>query len=87
MGWKTPIPLLHLNKLLISHISNQLSKYIAMYEQSLEDLYLQLSTDELVMLITSYRNDKEQMLSSGDVSGAERVQVTIQYLRNILNGK
>lgn len=58
-----------------------------MYEQSLEDLYLQLSTDELVMLITSYRNDKEQMLSSGDVSGAERVQVTIQYLRNILNGK
>lgn len=58
-----------------------------MYEQSLEDLYLQLSTDELVMLITSYRNDKEEMLSSGDVSGAERVQVTIQYLRNILNGK
>jgi hypothetical protein len=58
-----------------------------MYEQSLEDLYLQLSTDELVMLITSYRHDKEQMISSGDDIGADKAHTTIQYLRQILNSK
>lgn len=58
-----------------------------MYEQSLEDIYLQMSIDELVMLITSYRHDKEQMMSSGDVNGADKTNVTIQYLRQILNAK
>jgi hypothetical protein len=58
-----------------------------MYEQSLEDIYLQMSIDELLMLITSYRNDKEQMLSSGDITGADKAHITIQYLRQILNSK
>jgi hypothetical protein len=58
-----------------------------MYEQTLEDIYLQMSVDELVMLITSYRHDKEQMISSGDVNGADKTYVTIQYLRQILNAK
>lgn len=58
-----------------------------MYEQSLEDIYLQMSTDELVMLITAYRHDKEEMISSGDVNGADKAHITIQYLRQILNSK
>ena len=58
-----------------------------MYEQSLEDLYLQLSTDELVMLISSYRHDKEEMINSGDIAGADRAHIRIQYLRQILNSK
>jgi hypothetical protein len=58
-----------------------------MYEETLEDIYLQMSTDELIMLITSYRHDKEQMMNSGDVIGADKTYVTIQYLRQILNAK
>ncbi len=58
-----------------------------MYEQTLEDMYLQMSTDELIMLITSYRHDKEEMISSGDINGADKAHVTIQYLRQILNSK
>lgn len=58
-----------------------------MYEQSLEDMYLQMSTDELIMLITSYRHDKEKMLDSGLVNEADKTNVTIQYLRQILNAK
>jgi hypothetical protein len=58
-----------------------------MYEQSLEDIYLQMSIDELLMLITAYRHDKEQMLNSGDVNGADKAHITIQYLRQILNSK
>lgn len=58
-----------------------------MYEQTLEDIYLQMSTDELLMLITAYRHDKEQMINSGDDIGAGKVHVTIQYLRQILNSK
>jgi hypothetical protein len=58
-----------------------------MYEQSLEDIYLQMSCDELIMLITSYRNDKEDMISYGDDIGADRVNVTIQYLRQLLRDK
>ena len=58
-----------------------------MYEQTLEDIYLQMSIDELIMLITSYRHDKEQMLNSGDDIGADKAHVTIQYLRQILNSK
>jgi hypothetical protein len=58
-----------------------------MYEQSLEDIYLQMSTDELIMLITAYRHDKENMLVSGDIIGADKAHTTIQYLRQILNSK
>lgn len=58
-----------------------------MYEQSLDDIYLQMSIDELLMLITAYRHDKEQLMDSGDVNGADKVNITIQYLRQILNGK
>ena len=58
-----------------------------MYEQTLEDIYLQMSTDELLMLITSYRHDKEQMTRFGDNIGADKAHVTIQYLRQILNSK
>jgi hypothetical protein len=58
-----------------------------MYEQSLEDMYLQMSVDELIMLITSYRHDKEKMLDSGLVYEADKTNVTIQYLRQILNTK
>ena len=58
-----------------------------MYEQTLEDIYLQMSIDELIMLITSYRHDKEDMLVSGDNVGADKAHVTIQYLRQILNSK
>ena len=58
-----------------------------MYEQSLEDIYYQLSIDELIMLITSYRHDKEQMYTSGDLIGADKANVTIQYLRHILNNR
>jgi hypothetical protein len=58
-----------------------------MYEQTLEDIYHSMSTDELIMLITSYRHDKESMITSGDVNGADKTNVTIQYLRQILNGK
>ena len=58
-----------------------------MYEQTLEDIYLQMSVDELIMLITSYRHDKEDMLVSGDNVGADKAHVTIQYLRQILNSK
>jgi hypothetical protein len=58
-----------------------------MYEQTLEDIYHSMSTDELIMLITSYRHDKEEMITSGDVDGADKTNITIQYLRQILNGK
>jgi hypothetical protein len=58
-----------------------------MYEQSLEDIYLQMSVDELIMLITSYRHDKDHMLVSGDNTGADKAHITIQYLRQILNSK
>jgi hypothetical protein len=58
-----------------------------MYEQTLDDIYLQMSTDELLMLITAYRHDKEQMMDSGDVDQADKTNVTIQYLRQILRGK
>jgi hypothetical protein len=58
-----------------------------MYEETLEDIYHSMSTDELIMLITSYRHDKEDMITSGDVDGADKTNVTIQYLRQILNGK
>lgn len=58
-----------------------------MYEQSLEDIYLQMSIDELLMLITAYRHDKEEMMSSGDNVGADKAHITIQYLRQILNSK
>jgi hypothetical protein len=58
-----------------------------MYEQTLEDIYLQMSVDELIMLITSYRHDKDNMLVSGDNVGADKAHVTIQYLRQILNSK
>lgn len=58
-----------------------------MYEQTLEDIYLQMSVDELIMLITSYRNDKDNMLVSGDGIGADKAHTTIQYLRQILNSK
>ena len=58
-----------------------------MKHQSLEDIYLQMSTDELLMLITSYRHDKDNMLVSGDVIGADKANTTIQYLRQILNSK
>ena len=58
-----------------------------MYEQTLEDIYLQMSVDELIMLITSYRHDKDNMLVSGDNVGADKAHITIQYLRQILNSK
>ena len=58
-----------------------------MYEQTLEDIYHSMSTDELIMLITSYRHDKENMITSGDVNGADKTNITIQYLRQILNSK
>jgi hypothetical protein len=58
-----------------------------MYEQTLEDIYNSMSSDELIMLITSYRHDKEQMLVSGDDVGADKAHTTIQYLRQILNSK
>jgi hypothetical protein len=58
-----------------------------MYEQTLEDIYNSMSIDELIMLITSYRHDKEQMLVSGDDVGADKAHTTIQYLRQILNSK
>jgi hypothetical protein len=58
-----------------------------MYEQTLEDIYNSMSIDELIMLITSYRHDKEQMLVSGDDVGADKAHTTIQYLRQILNNK
>jgi hypothetical protein len=58
-----------------------------MYEQTLEDMYYSMSTDELLMLITSYRHDKEKMISSGDIDGADKTHITIQYLRQILNSK
>jgi len=46
-----------------------------------------MSIEELIMLITSYRHDKEEMISSGDINGADKAHVTIQYLRQILNSK
>jgi hypothetical protein len=58
-----------------------------MYEETLEDIYLQMSVDELIMLITSYRHDKDNMLVSGDNVGADKAHITIQYLRQILNSK
>jgi hypothetical protein len=58
-----------------------------MKHESLEDIYLQMSTDELIMLITAYRHDKDNMLVSGDDVGADKAHTTIQYLRQILNSK
>lgn len=58
-----------------------------MYEQTLEDIYNSLSTDELIMLISAYREDKRQMRESGDVAGADKVHITIQRLRQILHSK
>jgi len=43
-----------------------------MKHESLEDIYLQMSTDELIMLITAYRHDKDNMLVSGDDIGADK---------------
>lgn len=58
-----------------------------MYEQTLDDIYLQMSVDELIMLITSYRHDKEEALVSRDEQKADKINITIQYLRQILNSK
>lgn len=59
-----------------------------MYEQTLDDIYRSLSTDELLMLITAYREDKRHMIDSRDNDEAvNRVNVTIQYLRLILREK
>lgn len=58
-----------------------------MYEQTLEDIYYSLSTDELLMLISAYREDKRQMSESGDDVGADRIHITIQHLRRILHDK
>lgn len=59
-----------------------------MYEQTLDDIYRSLSTDELLMLITAYREDKRHMIDSRDNDEAvNRVDVTIQYLRLILREK
>jgi hypothetical protein len=58
-----------------------------MYEQTLDDIYLQMSVDELIMLITSYRHDKEEALVFRDEQKADKINITIQYLRQILNSK
>lgn len=58
-----------------------------MYEQTLEDIYNSMSIDELLMLISAYRDDKRQMSESGDDVGADKAHITIQYLRQILHTK